>query len=93
MYESVDVTVPECIGLKLARIVRVARHVIRTDREAKLHISKDSHNFEKIQLSFVRVNFREIVKTAADITHMDLMYFAPTTQVFDNRENFRGWLS
>ena len=70
----------------------MARHVIGTDREAKLHISKDSHYFEKIHLSFVGVNFREIVKTSADITHMNLMYFAPPTQVLDNRENFRGRL-
>jgi len=71
----------------------MARHVIRTDRQAELHISKNSHNFEKIHLSFVGVNLREIVEASPDITHMNLMYFAPDTQIFDNREDFRSLLS
>jgi hypothetical protein len=85
-----DYRVTESIGLKLPGIVRVARHMVRTDRQAELHISKNSHNLEKIHLSFVGVHFREVVKASADITHMDLMYFAPITQVLDNGENFRG---
>ncbi len=61
--------------------------------KAELHISKDSHNFQKIHLSFVGVNFREVIKASPDITHVNLMYFAPAPQVFDDRENFRGRLS
>lgn len=92
MYQSIDVTVTESIGLKLPRIVGVARHMIRTDRETELHISKNTHNLEKIHLSFIGVHFREAAKASTDIAHMDLMYFAPTPQVFDNRKNFCGRL-
>jgi len=68
----------------------VTRHVIGTDRKPKLHISKDSHNFKKIHLSFIGVNLREIGKASANITHMNLMYLSPATQVFDNRRTRAG---
>src|SRR5713226_6528983 len=90
MNQSLDIAITESKRLKLPGIVRMSRHMIGADRAGELHIPQNSHDLEKIHLSFIGVYFREIMKSSADVAHMDLVYFPSLTQVLDNGEDSCG---
>src|SRR5438105_10359271 len=65
--QRLDEAIAESISLKLAGIVGMRGHMVGADRAGKLHVPQNAHDLEKIHLSFIRVNFREIVESAADV--------------------------
>src|ERR1043166_9024977 len=86
--QSLDVTIPESERLKFPWIVRMTRHMIRADRAGKLRVPQNSDHLEKIHVSFIRIHFREIVKSSTDVAHMDLSFFSSSTKVWDKGEIF-----
>ena len=62
----------------------MAGHMVRAESAGKLRIPQNSHNLEKIHIAFIGVDLQEIMKPSSDVPHVDLVDFAPLTQVLDN---------
>jgi len=92
LNQCLDVTVAEGERLKTARIVRMVRHVVRTDRAGELRVSKNPHDPEEIHLSLVGVNFFKTVQSAPDIAHMDLVDFPTFAEILNNWQNLTAWV-
>src|ERR1035441_5797494 len=90
MDQGLKVAVAESIRLDLAWVIGMSRHMVRADRAGKLHVPQDAHDLEEVHLSLVGIHFREVVKAAADIAHVNLVYLSALAQVFDDREDFAG---
>src|SRR5438034_3735390 len=86
--QSLDVAVTECERVYTPGIVGVPRHVIGAQRAGKLDVSQNSHDLEEVHNAFIRENLVEIVETAANVSHMDLVYFSPFAQVLNDRQDF-----
>ena len=92
MDQSFDIAISESIGLKFPGIVRMTRHVVGTDGAVELHVPQNAHDLEKIHVSFIGVDFREIVKSPTDVAHMDLVNLSSLTQIFGNGKHVGGVL-
>ncbi len=90
LNQGFDVSITECKCLKPLRVVGVTGHVVRAQSAGELRITQDSHNLQKIHVAFIGVHFQEVMKSPADVSHMDLVDLASFTQVFDNRQNLRA---
>ena len=64
------------------------RHMIGTDRTRELRVPKNSHDLGKVHLALIGINLREIVKTAANVAHVDLVNLLSLTQVLNDGQDF-----
>ena len=89
---GLDVAVTKSKSLEAARIIRVTRHVIGTDRSGELGVAQHPHDGEEIHHPFVGINLFELVQATANVAHVDLVDLSTPAQVFDNRRNLRVWI-
>src|SRR5262245_12390926 len=88
MNERADITIAVCERLQLARIVRMAWHVIGADRKSELTIAQNAHDRKEIDVPLIRINFREVVQAAANVPHVHLVNFAALGQITHNWNDF-----
>ena len=89
LNQGFDIPVAVRVGLKLAGIVRMARHVIGTNRIGKLRVPQNAHHLREVHLAFVREDFLRSREPAADIAHVDLVNLPLVAQVLNDRQDLR----
>ena len=75
--------------LQLARIIGVARHVVRADGKAELRVAQDPHDLEEIHLAFVWIDLLKLAQAAPDVAHVDLVDLSLLAQVLHDRQDLR----
>src|ERR1700692_4151416 len=63
------------------------RHVVRQDTARVSRVSQYPHDLEQIENTLIGINFRKVIESPLDRSHVDLMYLAAFGKVVHERRD------